>query len=142
MSFHMPSDSDRLTPADIAQTRRSFLKTLSAASAATLTFGSPRLLSAAPAQVAAPKATADRCILLWMGGGMAAPDTFDPKHYEPFQKGLPIEKVSSTFPAIDTAIPGVQITEGLEQIAKVLDRGTLIRSHFQADLGNILHSRH
>jgi len=140
MSFHMPSDSDRLTPADLAHTRRSFLKTLSAASAATLAMGAPRLLSADTAP--APKATADRCILLWMGGGMAAPDTFDPKHYEPFQKGLPIEKVSSTFPAIDTAIPGVQITEGLERIAKILDRGTLIRSHFQADLGNILHSRH
>ncbi|MGY8686367.1 MAG: DUF1501 domain-containing protein, partial [Verrucomicrobiales bacterium] len=89
-----------------------------------------------------PAAKADTCILLWMGGGMAAPDTFDPKHYEPFQVGLPVKDVGSTFPAIDTVVEGIQITEGLEHIAQVMDRGTLIRSHFQPDLGHILHSRH
>jgi hypothetical protein len=77
-----------------------------------------------------------------MGGGMAAPDTFDPKHYEPFRKGLPVSEMLSTFPAIDTAIGGVQVCSGLQQIASVLDRGTLIRSAVQPDLGSILHSRH
>lgn len=85
---------------------------------------------------------ADSCILLWMGGGMAAPDTFDPKHYEPFRVGLPVSEMLSTFPAIDTAVSGVQICRGLESIASVLDRGTLIRSAVQPDLGSILHSRH
>jgi hypothetical protein len=50
--------------------------------------------------------------------------------------------VISTFPAIPTALDGVQIVDGLPEIAKVLDRATLIRSHVQADLGAILHSRH
>ena len=125
---------------DIAATRRDFLKALSAASVAALAGGAPRLL--ADESGAHPRATADRVILLWMAGGMAGPETFDPKHYEPFKEGLPVEKVMSTFPAIDTAIPGVQICKGLENIASVLDRGTLIRSHVVADLGNILHSRH
>ncbi|MEP4683673.1 MAG: DUF1501 domain-containing protein, partial [Rhodopirellula bahusiensis] len=80
--------------------------------------------------------------LLWMAGGMASPDTFDPKRYAPFKKGLPVKDLLSTFPAIDTAVDDVKICEGLEGIASILDRGTLIRSHVQPDLGSILHSRH
>lgn len=121
--------------------RRRFLASLAAAGAATSLLGEPRLL-ADESEVDHPAPTADACILLWMGGGMAAPDTFDPKHYEPFKVGVPVEKVISTFPAIDTAVDNIKITEGLEQIAGVMDRATLIRSHVQADLGNILHSRH
>ena len=49
---------------------------------------------------------------------------------------------SRTFPAIDTVVDNIKFTEGLENVAKVMDRGTLIRSHVVADLGNILHSRH
>jgi hypothetical protein len=48
----------------------------------------------------------------------------------------------STFPAIDTVVDPIKISQGLEQIARVLDRGTLIRSHVLPDLGHILHSRH
>jgi hypothetical protein len=77
-----------------------------------------------------------------MGGGMAAPEMFDPKAYQPFQKGLPIDKVLSTFPSINTSLDGVKISEGLTEIAKIMDRATLIRSHVQPDLGTILHSRH
>src|SRR5215218_6990024 len=83
-----------------------------------------------------------RDILLWMAGGMASPDTFDPKRYQPFEVGVPVEKILSTFPAIDSVVNNIKLTEGLEHVAKVLDRGTLIRSHVVADLGNILHSRH
>jgi hypothetical protein len=77
-----------------------------------------------------------------MAGGMAAPDTFDPKRYQPFEKGLPVERVMSTFPTIDTVVDDIKFTAGLEHIAQVIDRGTLIRSHVQPDLGHILHSRH
>ena len=67
-----------------------------------------------------PMATADACILLWMGGGMAAPDTFDPKHYTPYREGLPVNEMVSTFPAIDTSVNGLKITEGMEEIASVI----------------------
>ena len=73
---------------------------------------------------------------------MAAPDTFDPKRYKPFEPGLAVADVISTFPAIPTALDGVQICDGLPEIATVLDRATLVRSHVQPDLGSILHSRH
>lgn len=121
--------------------RRTFLKSLAAASAATWALDAP-VSRAELTGGQQPKATADACIVLWMAGGMAAPETFDPKHYEPFREGLDINKIISTFPGIDTAIDGVQISEGLENVAQVLDRGTLIRSAYQADLGTILHSRH
>jgi hypothetical protein len=124
-----------------AFTRRDFLKSMSAAALATLAAGEPRRLCAAE-PLEHPKPTADTCILLWMAGGMAAPETFDPKRYTPFAVGVPSEKILCTFPAIDTAVDNIKIAQGLENIAKVMDRGTLIRSHVVADLGHILHSRH
>lgn len=122
-------------------TRRDFLRSMSAAALATLAAGEPHP-AAAEDKTAHPKSTADTCILLWMGGGMAAPETFDPKRYTPFEVGVPAEKILCTFPAIDTVVDNIKISQGLEHVAKVLDRGTLIRSHVVADLGNILHSRH
>jgi hypothetical protein len=89
-----------------------------------------------------PEAKADSCILLWLAGGMAAPETWDPKRYAPFEKGMAVDSVLSTFPAIDTNVDGIQICEGMENIAQIMDRGTLIRSAVQPDLGSILHSRH
>lgn len=121
--------------------RREFLSKLAAAGTATLAMDAPRLL-AADNPIEHPAATADSCILIWMGGGMAAPETFDPKQYTPFEVGLPVEKMVSTFPAIDTAVDQIKICEGLESIAGVMDRATLIRSAVQPDLGSILHSRH
>jgi uncharacterized protein (DUF1501 family) len=124
------------------QARRQFLKSLSAATMATLASGAPRALASEVTPVTQPEPTADACILIWLAGGMAAPDTFDPKRYRPFEKGLKVADMLSTFPAIDTAVDDIKICSGLENIASVMDRGTLIRSHVQPDLGSILHSRH
>jgi uncharacterized protein (DUF1501 family) len=125
---------------DPDQPRRDFLKKLSAASMAALMANAPR--ARAEEAVEHPKATADACILLWMGGGMAAPETFDPKAYQPYVKGAPVAKMLSTFPSIDTSVDNIKICKGLENIAKIMDRATLIRSAVQPDLGSILHSRH
>ncbi len=102
------------------------------------------MAGAAPRLRAGTKITprADSMILLWMAGGMAQTETFDPKRYTPYETGLASEKVLSTFPSIPTALDGVRLSKGLEQIGSVLDRGTLIRSHRVGDLGFILHSRH
>lgn len=120
--------------------RRDFLKKLGAASAAAMTSGAPQLVRGK--DIKHPEAKADACILLWLAGGMAAPETFDPKRYAPFEKGMSVDSVLSTFPAIDTAVDDIKICAGLENIASVMDRGTLIRSAVQPDLGSILHSRH
>lgn len=120
--------------------RRDFLKTASAATLGALAAGYARPILAQTA--AQPKATADTLIVLWMGGGMAHTETFDPKRYTPFAKGIESKAVLSTFPAIDTAVDGIQFSAGLERMAKVMDRGALIRTYTAGDLGFILHSRH
>ena len=123
--------------------RRDFLKKLAAAGTAAWMTGEPRMIWGKTGEaVKQPPAKADACILLWMAGGMAAPETFDPKRYLPFEKGLEVKKMLSTFPAIDTTLDGVKISAGLPEIAKVMNRATLIRSAVQPDLGSILHSRH
>ena len=86
--------------------------------------------------------TADAVIVLWMAGGMAQTDTFDPKRYTPFEPGVRVENVLSTFPSIPTAVDNIRFTQGLERIASVIDRGAVIRTFTAADLGFILHSRH
>ena len=120
--------------------RRALLKQLGAASLAAL--GTNGTRAWANESATHPAAKADSCILIWLAGGMAAPDTFDPKRYFPFELGLEVDKILSTFPAIDTSVDNIKITEGMEKIAQVMDRGTLIRSAVQPDLGHILHSRH
>ena len=122
-------------------TRRDLLKQLSAASVATLGMGAPKVWAEAD-EVVHPAARADSCILIWLAGGMAAPDTFDPKRYLPFELELDVDRILSTFPAIDTVVDDIKLTEGMEHLARVMDRGTLIRSAVQPDLGSILHSRH
>jgi len=73
---------------------------------------------------------------------MAHTETFDPKRFTAFGPGVTPESVLSTFEARPTVLDGVMLSDGLEEIGKVLDRGTLLRSHYVADLGKILHSRH
>ena len=109
-----------------------------AATLASLTGAEPQLARATPA---APP-TADTLVVLWMAGGMASTETFDPKRYTPFAPGVRTADVLSTFPAIDTSVDPIKISQGLERIARVMDRGTLIRTFQAADLGFILHSRH
>jgi hypothetical protein len=121
--------------------RRDFLRTASAATLSALAAGAPRALAGA-APGTAPAATADRVIVLWMAGGMAHTETFDPKRFTPYAPGLDPNAVLSTFPSVPTVLDGVRFSEGLEQVGQVMDRGTLIRTMQAADLGFILHSRH
>ncbi len=122
-------------------TRRDFLKNASAATLSALAAGYPRTVWAGGER---PKLepTADTVILLWMAGGMAHTETFDPKRHAPFEKGMSPDAMLSTFPSIDTAVDHIKFTAGLERLASVMDRGTLIRSYTAGDLGFILHSRH
>jgi len=114
-------------------TRRDFLS-----AAGLLLAGEPRRLPGK--EKIEPKA--DTFILLWMAGGMAQTETFDPKRYTPYDTGLESNRVLSTFPAIDTVVDNIKLSQGLERVAKIMDRATLIRSYRAGDLGFILHSRH
>ena len=118
--------------------RRGFMGATAAATLGAVVGREPQLVRAQ----APSKATADAVIVLWMAGGMAQTETFDPKRYTPFAPGVRIEQVLSTFPTIDTAVDHIKFTQGLERIGSVMDRGAVIRSFMAADLGFILHSRH
>ncbi|GAB3707789.1 DUF1501 domain-containing protein [Spirosoma flavus] len=124
--------------------RREFLQKTSAATLAALAAGAPvpSLLSSCTSSKAGQRGTADTVILLWMAGGMAHTETFDPKRYTPFEKDMEGNRVLSTFKSMPTKLDGIHFSEGLQSIGNVLDRGTLIRSYVAADMGFILHSRH
>ena len=123
-------------------TRREFVQTLSAAALSALAAGTPRVVRGSDLDLSKGKATADAVIVLWMGGGMASTEVFDPKRHTPFTAGMKATDVCSTFPAIDTAVDQIKFSQHLERIGSVIDRGTVIRSAVAADLGAVLHSRH
>src|SRR4249919_3865165 len=118
--------------------RRGFIGATAAATLSALVGREPVLRRQQPKT----PATADAVIVLWMAGGMAQTETFDPKRYTPFAPGVRVEQVLSTFPAIDTAVDHIKFTQGLERLGSVMDKGAVIRSFMAADLGFILHSRH
>jgi hypothetical protein len=139
MMGSMHRDEEKIAHALTAGlSRRHFLRASGGAALAALAGSEPRLVAGS----SKIPARADSLILLWMAGGMAQTETFDPKLYTPFEPGLESKRVLSTFPAIDTAVDNIKISAGLERVAKVMDRGTLIRSHRVGDLGFILHARH
>src|SRR6516162_4472468 len=122
MSRNIPSFQRSNIPT--AFTRRDFLKTASAATLSALAAGFPRQILAEEEKI---KPTADTVIVLWVAGGMAHTETFDPKRFTPYEKGLPPSAFLSTFPSISTSVDGIQFSQGLERLAAVMDRGTLIR---------------
>ncbi len=77
-------------------------------------------MQAASAQ-AGKSAKAKSVILLWMDGGPSQFDTFDPKLTAP--KGI-----KSEFGAIKTNVAGLEICELLPQMAKVMDKVSLVRT--------------
>ena len=102
--------------------RRNFIRQTSAAALAAMTAGAPvaSMLSGCKndnKKKINGNTTADTVILLWMAGGMAHTETFDPKKYTPFEKGMEGNRVLSTFPAKPTALDGVYFSEGLSPSA-------------------------
>ncbi len=124
--------------------RRDFIRQSGASILAAMAAGAPvsGLLTGCGKARAGTNSTADTVILLWMAGGMAHTETFDPKRYTPFETGMEGDRVLSTFKPVPTVLDDIYFSEGLESIGGVMDKGTLIRSYVAADMGHILHSRH
>lgn len=81
-----------------------------------------RLEAGQPIQPRSPHfGRAKRCILLFLFGSPPQHETFDPKPDAP-------REIQGEMGAIDTSVPGLRICERLPQIAKVIDRATIIRS--------------
>ena len=98
--------------------RRSFLTQAAAFGAAPLLAGNT--------PVHTPKGKAEHCIFIWLGGGMAQIDTFDPKKLGD-NLGKP-QKAGSLYKSIDTTVKGVQVTEHLSKTAKVMEHVTVMRT--------------
>ena len=73
-----------------------------------------------------PMGQAEHCLFIWLGGGMAQIDTFDPKG-KGDSKASP-KKPGSEYDRIDTVVAGVQFCQHLPRLAKLADRLTVIRT--------------
>lgn len=109
---HWPSN--RILP----QGRREFLR---AGSLGLFGLGLPELLCASNAEEKKKAPRAKACILLFMWGGPAQQDTWDPKPNAPAD-------YRGEFRPISTKVPGIQICEHLPLLAQRTDRLALIRS--------------
>lgn len=114
--------------------RRSFLKASSLAIGSTLLTPAARGLQPdpQPSHSSTPPAPitprADAMVLIWLPGGIAQTDTWDPKKFTPYEKGMKGSRLLGTCRAIPSAADGIVIGEGLESIASVMDKGCILRS--------------
>lgn len=103
-----------LTGTDQQWGRRDFVKVGSLGFLGMNLADSLRLQAASSARLSA-QAKAKSCILVWLEGGPAQMDTWDPKP-------------SSSFRPISTNVDGIQVSELLPKISKRMDKLALIRS--------------
>lgn len=82
----------------------------------------PTALKWKQAAAAGNKSSSDmNCILIWTLGGTSHIDTFDPKPDAP-------ASIRGEFGVIDTAVPGIQFTEIMPNLAQELKRFAVLRS--------------
>ena len=70
---------------------------------------------------------AKNCIILYLSGGPAQLDTFDPKPDSP-------EDIRGEFKTIQTSLPGVRFSELLPNAAKWMHKSALVRTSSKAGL--------
>ncbi len=99
------------------RTRREVMK-LSAAGVFGASLSGWMKVLANAAETPATKPKHKSCILLWMEGGASHKDTFDMK---------PDSKGAGDFKPIATSAPGVQISEHLPKLAKLMHTGVIVR---------------
>ena len=71
-----------------------------------------------------PRGKAEHCIFIWLGGGAAQIDTWDPKQKGDAKAG----KAGSYYDAIPTAVAGVEVCAPLPRCAAMLDRFAVLRT--------------
>jgi len=81
----------------------------------------PRIQGATAPSMAGGAAKAKACIFVFLFGSPPQHETFDPKPLAP-------AGIQGEMKAIETAVPGLLIGEGLPQIARIADRLTVVRS--------------
>lgn len=101
--------------------RRDFLRIGAAGLLGLGSFDRARSLGIAAVDSVAPMRRCGSAILIWLSGGPATIDMWDPKPAAP-------DSVRGEFTTIATAIPGVRFCEHVPELARSLDRFTLVRS--------------
>lgn len=101
---------------DYGMNRRHFMQHMATAAA---TVPAMNFLSHVQANANVLKSSQKSCILMWMGGGPPTIDIWDLK---------PGSKNGGEFSPIDTAAPGVQISEHMPETAKVFSDLSIVRS--------------
>src|SRR5213594_1446851 len=110
-------------------TRRQFLHSAAAAAAGV---GLSRYTFADASAEATAKAAvklipnADAMIHIWLPGGIAQTDTWDPKKYTPFRPGMKGSELLGTCEAIPTSADGIFLGKGLENIAAVMNNAAIL----------------
>ncbi|HQW29777.1 MAG TPA: DUF1501 domain-containing protein, partial [Verrucomicrobiales bacterium] len=104
--------------------RRNFLKKSGLAAGGMSLANSSLLASTSLLNV--PKGKAEHCIFIWLGGGMAQIDTFDPKK-RGNSKASP-KLAGSEYDSVETVVPGVRYCQHLSRSAKIADRLTAVRT--------------
>jgi hypothetical protein len=89
----------------------------------------PELLQARSTPSTAPRKRAKACIILFMWGGPAQQDTWDPK------PDAPVE-YRGEFQTIPTRLPGVRVCEHLPRLAQHLDKLCLLRAMTHDDVNH------
>ncbi len=98
--------------------RREFIQS-SVVAASVAAISSPARSNAAPI-----RGQAEHVISIWLGGGMGAVDTFDPK-----RRGDPSKKqAGSYYESIETAVNDVRLCEHFSKLAPLMDRVTAVRT--------------
>ncbi|HLK22196.1 MAG TPA: DUF1501 domain-containing protein [Bryobacteraceae bacterium] len=82
--------------------------------------------SLARAEKIAPKA--DSVIYIWLPGGMAQTDLWDPKKFTPYTAGMKGSEVLGTCDKIPTSADGIFLGAGLDKMAAVMNRGAILRT--------------
>ena len=132
MSTPPPSKADQAQGcADFRQSRGvGRRRILQAGCLGTLGIGLDTLLSArsasgatvpSPNNIAHGFGRAKSCIFLFMWGGPSQLDTFDPKPDAPAE-------IRGPFKPIATSVPGTQVSEHFQRVAKLVDRLAIVRS--------------
>src|SRR6266581_294935 len=93
-------------PMENGMTRRGFMSLAAQSSVAALAASHVFADDKPKDAKADPRGKAEHCIFVWLGGGAAHIDTWDPK-----RRGDGKKIAGSAYDAIETAIPGVKVTE-------------------------------
>jgi hypothetical protein len=105
----------------LADSRRDFLRAGALAGLSLPALLRAKASASAKKDSLSKHARAKSVILVYLGGGLSHHDSFDPKPEAP-------DDIRGKYGQIDTAVPGLRVSDKLPLMAKVMDKLALVRS--------------